>query len=91
MVKDYRSKARIYSDILESVFSQGLAKPTKIMVDANLSYDRLTKYLSLLLEKGLVKKYEGSELSYVITEKGVQYLSEFKKFEKLAAAFGLRL
>ncbi|MEM2064041.1 MAG: winged helix-turn-helix domain-containing protein [Candidatus Caldarchaeum sp.] len=90
-MKDYRSRARIYSDILESISSQGFAKPTRIMLDANLSYDRLTKYLSLLMEKGLVKKHEGSELSYVITEKGLHYLSEFKKFEKLAAAFGLRL
>ncbi|MCS7136910.1 MAG: winged helix-turn-helix domain-containing protein [Candidatus Caldarchaeum sp.] len=91
MVKDYRSKARIYSDILESILEQGYAKPTKIMVDANLSYDRLVKYLGVLLEKGLVKRLEGSETAYVVTEKGQEYLSEFKRFEKFAAAFGLQL
>jgi predicted transcriptional regulator len=52
MVKDYRSKARIYADILSSVASQVYAKPTKIMLDANLSYDRLSRYLDTLVEGG---------------------------------------
>ncbi len=82
MVKDYRSKAKIYADILESVVSQGAAKPTKIMVDANLSHDRLVKYLNILLEKGLLEKVGGSEALYKITEKGIIYLSEFKGFRK---------
>lgn len=91
MVKDYRSKARIFADIIESVSQQGHARPTKIMVDANLSYDRLTKYLELLLEKGLITKSTNSETLYSVTEKGLIYLNEYKRFEKFAAAFGLRL
>ncbi|MEM4302733.1 MAG: winged helix-turn-helix domain-containing protein [Candidatus Caldarchaeum sp.] len=91
MVKDYRSKARIYADILESIASQGYARPTKIMTDANLSYDRLVKYLNILLEKGLVEKTGESETLYTITEKGLNYLSEFRRFESFAAIFGLRL
>jgi len=91
MVKDYRSKAKIYADILESIHSQGYARPTKIMIDANLSYDRLVKYIETLLEKGLIKKVGDSETFYTITEQGLRYLSEFKRFEKFALAFGLRL
>jgi predicted transcriptional regulator len=91
MVKDYRSKARIYADSLSSVASQVYAKPTKIMLDANLSYDRLSRYLDTLVEGGLLKRIEGSERLYVITEKGMKYLAEFKRFEEFAAAFGLRI
>jgi predicted transcriptional regulator len=91
MVKDYRSKARIYADILSSVASQVYAKPTKIMLDANLSYDRLSRYLDTLVEGGLLKRIEGGERLYVITENGRKYLAEFKRFEEFAAAFGLRI
>ncbi|MEM2023822.1 MAG: winged helix-turn-helix domain-containing protein [Candidatus Caldarchaeum sp.] len=91
MVKDYRSKAKIYADILESIYSQGYARPTRIMTDANLSHDRLVKYLDILIEKGLIKKSGESENVFTITEKGVNYLHEFRRFEKFAAVFGLRL
>ncbi len=91
MVKDYRSKARIYADILASVASQVYAKPTKIMLDANLSYDRLSRYLETLVERGLLERVDGGERLYVITEKGMKYLAEFKRFEEFAAAFGLRI
>jgi predicted transcriptional regulator len=91
MVKDYRSKARIYADSLSSVASQVYAKPTKIMLDANLSYDRLSRYLDTLVEGGLLKRIEGGERLYVITENGRKYLAEFKRFEEFAAAFGLRI
>lgn len=91
MVKDYRSKAKIFADILESISQQGHARPTKIMVEANLSYDRLVKYLEILFEKGLISKTSNSETLYSVTEKGLTYLSEYKRFERFAAAFGLRL
>jgi predicted transcriptional regulator len=41
------------------VASQVYAKPTKIMLDANLSYDRLSRYLDTLVEGGLLKRIEG--------------------------------
>ncbi len=88
MVKDYRSKPKIYADILESVAEQGYARPTKIMTDANLSYDRLKKHLETLVKKGLLK-HEGD--TYHITESGLEFLTEFKRFEKFASAFGLRI
>ncbi|MEM0440743.1 MAG: winged helix-turn-helix domain-containing protein [Candidatus Caldarchaeum sp.] len=91
MVKDYRSKAKILADILESIVQQGRARPTKIMLDANLSHDRLVKYLDALVEKGLVIRTSNSEVLYVVTDKGLNYLSEFKRFERFAAAFGLRI
>jgi predicted transcriptional regulator len=61
------------------------------MLDANLSYDRLSRYLDTLVEGGLLKRIEGGERLYVITENGRKYLAEFKRFEEFAAAFGLRI
>ena len=88
MVKDYRSKPKIYADILESVAEQGYARPTKIMMDANLSYDRLKKHLETLVQKGLLR-HAGD--TYSITEAGIEFLTEFKRFERFASAFGLRI
>jgi predicted transcriptional regulator len=39
--KTYRSRVRIYYDILNAVLNQGHARVTAIMRDANLPYDRL--------------------------------------------------
>jgi len=88
VVKDYRSKPKIYADILEAVAEKGYSRPTQIMTDANLSYDRLRKHLETLVEKGLLKNEDDT---YLITEKGIKFLDEFKRFERFAAAFGLRI
>lgn len=78
------------ADIIESVMTGGGGRPSKIMLDANLSYERMSKYLSVLTEKGLLE-LTGSGGLYVATPKGVEFLEEFKKFERLAKTFGLEL
>ncbi|MEM4198761.1 MAG: winged helix-turn-helix domain-containing protein, partial [Nitrososphaerota archaeon] len=63
--KEYRSRLRIYIDILESVSSQGTARITVIMRDANLSYDRLVKYLDELVSRGLLEKRGNGQPLYI--------------------------
>jgi predicted transcriptional regulator len=88
----YRSKGRIFSDILRAVKEDGKAKPTHILYKANLSHDRLTKYLALLEESGLLQRTtEGEKAEYSITSKGEQFLMEFKRMEQFADAFGLEI
>ncbi len=88
----YRSKARIFADILRAVSSDRETKPTHILYKANLSYDRLTKYLGMLESNGLISKNsDGDKTSYSITEKGRYFLQEFRKVEEFTTAFGLRL
>ena len=88
----YRSKVRICVDILSVILREGEVGPTRIMYGANLSYDRLTKYLSYLLELGLVKEVErGDRTTYVLTEKGLRFLEEFRKFERFSRAFGIEI
>lgn len=88
----YRSKARIFADILRAVASEKDSKPTHILYRANLSYDRLTKYLGMLEETGLItKSSEGDKTHFSITDKGRYFLQEFRKVEEFTTAFGLRL
>jgi len=72
------------------VQADGPAKVTHILYKANLSHDRLTKYLVQLEETGLIlKEQEGDRSAYSITDKGKKFLMEFRKMEEFADAFGL--
>jgi predicted transcriptional regulator len=83
---------RIYLDILNAVRELQNAKPTHILYKANLSHDRLTRYLDELTSKGLIEsKQDGDSRYYVITTKGVQFLFEIRKAEEFVAGFGMAL
>ena len=85
-MKPYRSRLKIILDILTAINEES-GKISKILLYANLSYDRLMKYLKELLEKELIKEEMGE---YKLTEKGYKFLEELKRAEKLAEAFGFR-
>ena len=69
------------------------AGPTKILYSANLSHDRLTQYLDELVEKELIKEEgpESSNRSYLLTEKGREFLKEFIRMERFSEAFGIEI
>ncbi|MEM2087912.1 MAG: winged helix-turn-helix domain-containing protein [Thermoproteota archaeon] len=89
--KPYRSKARIYFDILTKIVEEGgRAGPTRILYGANLSHDRLTKHLTQLINLGLIveeKQYD--RVFYIVTEKGMNYIQEFRRIQAFAKAFGI--
>jgi len=91
--KEYRSKARIYADILDSIVKDGgKSGPTHILLGANLSYDRLMKHLGQLVELGLVTEdVEGGDRVYGVTGKGREFTAEFAKFVSFAEAFGINM
>jgi len=91
--KEYRSKARIYADILNSIMKHGgKSGPTRILYGANLSYDRLMKHLGQLIELGLVvEEKENEETVYKLADKGRTFIIEFVKLEKFAEAFGIAI
>ena len=91
--KEYRSKARIYADILNSILKHGgRSGPTRILYGANLSYDRLMKHLGQLIELGLVgeEKVDGESV-FKLTDRGRAFVLEFIKVEKFAEAFGISI
>jgi len=85
-LKPYRSRLKIVLDILTAI-SEESGKVSKILLYANLSYDRLMKYLKELLEKELIEEEMGE---YRLTEKGYRFLEQLRRAEKLAEAFGFR-
>ncbi len=89
----YRSQIRILADVLQVVEKErGNAKPTHILYAANLSHDRLMKYLSRLKDEQLVEEQgNGDKLTYVLTERGSQFLKEFIKISNFAEAFGFNV
>jgi predicted transcriptional regulator len=86
----YRSQIRIYADILRAIEREkGNAKPTHVLYGANLSHDRLVKYLAQLKEQGLIEeKGDSDRMTYSLTDKGMVFLNEFKRISQFAEAFG---
>jgi len=74
----YRDRLQIIANIL-SIASRR-AKKTQIMYQANLSYKLLCRYLSDVLEAGLVS-FENEEC-YVLTAKGKQFLNRHEEYSK---------
>ncbi|MBN2229689.1 MAG: hypothetical protein JW779_08830 [Candidatus Thorarchaeota archaeon] len=93
--RPYRSKMRILADMMRAIQSEGDegAGPTKILYAANLSHDRLTQYLEELIEKELIDEIdpESTNRSYLLTEKGREFLREFIRIERFSEAFGIEI
>jgi len=91
----YRSKMRILADMMRAIQSEGEdgAGPTKILYAANLSHDRLTRYLEELVEKDLINAAEpkSDNRIYFLTEKGREFLKEFVRMERFSEAFGIEI
>ena len=87
-----RSVLRINLDILNAVRDEGEAKPTHILYKANLSHERLVKYLDDLTAKELIEvQHEGDYRTYRLTPKGVSFLIEMRKAESFVQGFGLTI
>lgn len=74
----YRSRLKIIADVLGVV--RGGAKKTEIMYGANLSYKLLVRYLKDVIDIGLVRMEGGN--TYELTEKGSEFLLEFKDYHE---------
>jgi predicted transcriptional regulator len=100
----YRSKIDVIGHILEVVnsaddYNNGLTK-IKIRYTAFLSYAQSQRYLSSLLEKGLIEKYRKrleeenkekenqrfSDYYYRITDKGRHFLQIYKDLSEMMIA-----
>ena len=90
----YRTSMQIVADLLtvtEQSGQQGI-KTTSLLTKANLSHSRLSRFLENLTGSGLINKIEfDNKNTFVITEKGRQYLESYAKFASIAESFGLEL
>lgn len=79
------------ADIIETIRREGgRAGVTRILYGANLSYDRLTRYLRELIEAGLIREVkENDKTIYTLTLKGNEFIKEYRKIKEFAEAFGI--
>jgi predicted transcriptional regulator len=88
----YRSQLRIYVDIMRVIQRESNeAKPTRILYGANLSHDRLVKYLDELKTLGVIQETGTDDKIYSLTQKGIEFLNNFRRVESFASAFGFRI
>ena len=92
--KNYRHHQQILADVLlitQDANRNGCAI-TKLCTKSNISHGRLRSLLTTLTGSGLVNqiKFDGKN-TFVITEKGSQYLEQYKKFSEIAESMGLEM
>ena len=88
----YRSQLRIYVDIMRVIQRESNeAKPTRILYGANLSHDRLVKYLEELKTLGVIQESGTDDKVYSLTQKGIEFVNNFRRVESFASAFGFRI
>ena len=83
MVKERRAKTQIFFDIITAVIddtqNNESVSPTRIQINCNTSYDKLTKYLEEMEKRGMVEK----EKSIAITEKGMEFHKDYSRINEL--------
>lgn len=92
-----RSRLELIFDILLAIQNKGgRIKPTHLMYKSNLSHKLLNNYLDELIQKELVRvdeeivrKKQAPNKSVVITDKGLEFLAEFRRMREFTDAFGL--
>ena len=88
----YRSQFRIYVDVMQVIQREGnQAKPTRILYGANLSHDRLVRYLDELKGLGVIQESGTEDKVYSLTQKGIEFMNNFRRVESFAQAFGFKI
>lgn len=87
-----RSSLKIHLDILETVRNEGPSKPTRIVLAANLSHDRLVRYLAELVSQGLLEENrETTARLYALTARGLDFINQIRETQAFLAEFGLEM
>ncbi len=92
-----RSRLELIFDILLAIQNKGgRIKPTHLMYKSNLSHKLLNNYMEELMAKELIgveaivsRKKQKSTKIVVITDKGLEFLAEFRRMREFTNAFGL--
>lgn len=85
-----REKLEIIKDILEAIRAKGgTIKPTHLLYKSNLSHDSMKKYVSELMERGMVgEKDEKGTKKYTVTDKGLNFLMQYQQIKEFTDSFG---
>ena len=86
-----RERLEIIKDILHSIRSKRDIKPTKLLHVSNLSPQMFKEYINELISKGFVNLDidEKEKKTFSLTNKGNNFLEEYKMVETFVENFGL--
>ncbi len=85
-----RNRWQIIYDILKAIHDKNNILHTHILYKANLSYPILEQYLRELIFKELVlEKNHHKKRTYVLTDKGFEYLRKYDIINEFNKFFGL--
>ena len=85
-----REKLEIVQDILLIVREKNKIGPTKLLHSSNLSPQMFKGYVSLLLQKKFIEEILfKKKKNFSLTNKGRNFLEEYRVIENLIKSFGL--
>ena len=87
-----RGRLQIIHDILSAVRDKGgTIKPTHLLYKSNLSHQMMGEYINDLKGKGFITEHIGKKGSktFSLTQKGYEYLAQYKTVVKFVEFFGL--
>lgn len=76
-----RDRTEVIADILTEAL-HGASK-TRLVYRSNLNFRLLTHYITFLVNRGLIEKEEMPEGCYRTTDKGAEFLIDFRKVSDL--------
>ncbi len=87
-----RDRLEIIHDILYSIREKaGVVKQTHILYKSNLSHQMLVEYVGELIDKSFIveKEDKKGKNHYELTDKGHNYLSDYKTIRNFVDSYGL--
>lgn len=86
-----RDKLDIIGDILKAIQDKGgRIKPTHLLYKSNLSHEGMKRYIDELKMKLMLLEEEDKNQNkfFVITDKGLKFLEDYKKVREFTDSFG---
>ncbi len=86
-----RDRLDIIGDILKAVQDKGgRIKPTHLLYKSNLSHEGMKRYIDELKMKLMLLEEEDKNQNkfFVITDKGLKFLQDYKKIREFTDSFG---
>lgn len=86
-----RDRLQVIHDILKTISQKnGKIRPTHILYKSNLSHQMMEEYLKELIGKEFITEMKnGKSKTYALTEKGFDYLREYRLILNFTESFGL--
>ena len=86
-----RERLQVIRDILDSIRKKRNIKPTRLLYSSNLSPQMFKEYVNELISKGFIKIDidKKDKKTFLLTQKGFEFLQEYKVIENFVENFGL--